>query len=70
MASIYESSAALDALERLLEEPAQAQQALPLVPLVPGVQQQVDEAAGAGLAVLSAAGVGVHPAVVARIGYA
>ena len=61
---------ALDALERLLEEPAQAQQALPLVPLVPGVQQQVDEAAGAGLAVLSAAGVGVHPAVVARIGYA
>ena len=61
---------AFDALERLLEEPAQAQQALPLVPLVPMVQQQVDEAAGAGLAVLSAAGVGVHPAVVARIGYA
>ena len=61
---------AFDALERLLEEPAQAQQALPLVPLVPAALQQVDEAAGAGLAVLSAAGVGVHPAVVARIGYA
>ena len=52
---------ALDALVRVLEDPAQAQQALPLVPGV----QQVDEAAGGGLAVLSVVGSGVPPGVVA-----